>query len=83
MAAAARKKVVETKIVLATPWREFATANCIGIGSAKRAIAEGRLRVIQAGKKLLVTEEAGRAYLASLPSGPFTQPANLKKERAN
>jgi hypothetical protein len=91
MTAAAKKprtkqRVVEAPIVLATPWMDFARDNHLGQGRVKRDIAAGKLKVIQAGRKLLVTAEAGRAYLNSFPVGPFKQPANFintKEERAN
>jgi hypothetical protein len=63
---------------IATPWRQWAKANHIGVNFAWRAIAKGSLRVRRVGKRMLVLEKDGLAFLESLPSGPPTVPENFK-----
>jgi hypothetical protein len=63
---------------VATPWRLWAKDNHIGVNFAWRAIAKGNLKVRRVGKRMLVLEKDGLAFLESLPSGPPTTPANFK-----
>ena len=67
---------------IATPWRQWAKANHIGVNFAWRAIARGSLKVRRVGKRMLVLEKDGLAFLESLPSGPPATPANFKLKAA-
>ena len=63
---------------IATPWRQWAKANHIGVNFAWRAIARGSLKVRRVGKRMLVLEKDGLAFLESLPSGPPAIPENFR-----
>jgi hypothetical protein len=54
----------------ATPWREWAKANHIGVNFAWRSIASRQLKVRRVGKRMLVLNQDGLKFLRSLPSGP-------------
>jgi hypothetical protein len=62
----------------ATPWRKWCKDNHIGQNFGWRAIAEGRLKVRRIGKRMLVLDKDGLAFLESLPSGPPAMPKNFR-----
>lgn len=66
---------------IAQPWRAWAKNNSLGINFTWRAISAGRLKVRRVGKRMLVLDEDGRAFLNALPEGPAAMPANLKRPR--
>jgi hypothetical protein len=53
---------------------------CVSVGisrtKAKQQIAEGKLDARKVGKKVLITAEAKRAWLASLPASAIKQASN-------
>jgi hypothetical protein len=63
---------------IATPWKEWAKTNHIGVNFTWRAIAKGSLRVRRVGKRMLVLDKDGLAFLESLPSGPPALPENFR-----
>ena len=63
---------------IATPWRQWAKNNSLGVNFAWRAISAGRLKVRRVGKRMLVLDEDGLAFLRALPEGPAAMPENLK-----
>jgi hypothetical protein len=63
---------------VATPWRVWARANSLGVNFTWKAISEGNLKVRRVGKRMLVLEKDGLAFLESLPSGPPATRANFK-----
>ena len=65
----------------ARPWRKWARDNSVGVNFTQRAISTGRLKVRRVGKRMLVLDEDGRAFLNALPEGPAAMPANLKRPR--
>ena len=66
---------------IAMPWRAWAKNNSLGVNFTWRAISAGRLKVRRVGKRMLVLDEDGRAFLQTLPEGPAAMPANLKRPR--
>ena len=64
---------------IATPWRQWAKNNSLGVNFAWRAISAGRLKVRRVGKRMLVLDEDGLAFLRALPEGPAAMSANLKR----
>jgi hypothetical protein len=65
---------------IATPWRVWARANSLGVNFTWKAISEGRLRVRRVGRRMLVLEKDGLAFLESLPSGPLAMPENFRSK---
>jgi hypothetical protein len=68
---------------IAQPWRAWAKNNSLGVNFTWRAISAGRLKVRRVGKRMLVLDEDGRAFLRALPEGPALMPANLKRPRCS
>jgi hypothetical protein len=68
------------QIANARPWRIWAKENSVGINTAQRAIAEGRLKVRRLGKRLLILPADGMRFLESLPEGPGPRPRNFMKD---
>jgi hypothetical protein len=66
---------------IAQPWRTWAKTNSLGVNFTWRAISAGRLKVKLVGKRMIVLDEDGRAFLQALPEGPAAMPANLKRSR--
>ena len=66
---------------IAMPWRAWAKNNSLGVNFTWRAISAGRLRVRRIGKRMLILDEDGRAFLRQLPEGRAATPANLKRPR--
>jgi hypothetical protein len=62
----------------ARPWRKWAQDNYVGVNRTWRAIADGRLKVRRIGKRMLVLDKDGLAFLESLPSGPPAMPENFR-----
>jgi hypothetical protein len=65
----------------ARPWRKWARDNSLGVNFTWRAIAAGHLKVRRVGKRMIILNEDGLLFLRSLPEGPATMPANLKRPR--
>jgi hypothetical protein len=63
----------------ARPWRKWARDNHVGLNFTQNAIAARKLRVRRVGKRILVLDEDGLAFLRSLPEGPGPRPANFEK----
>jgi hypothetical protein len=66
---------------IAMPWRAWAKNNSLGVNFTWRAISAGRLKVRRIGKRMLILDEDGRAFLRQLPEGRAATPANLKRPR--
>jgi hypothetical protein len=66
---------------IAQPWRAWAKNNSLGVNFTWRAISIGRLKVRRVGKRMLVLDNDGRAFLEALPEGPAARPANLERSR--
>lgn len=64
----------------ARPWRTWARDNHIGVNTTWRAIADGRLKVRRVGKRMLVLDEDGLAFLRRLPEGPGPMPENFSRK---
>jgi hypothetical protein len=64
----------------ARPWRKWAQDNHVGVNRTWRAIADRRLKVRRIGRRMLVLDEDGLAYLRSLPEGPAPRPNNFQKD---
>jgi hypothetical protein len=62
----------------ARPWRIWAQDNQVGVNRTWRAIADGRLKVRRIGKRMLVLDNDGLAFLESLPSGPPAMPESFR-----
>jgi hypothetical protein len=69
---------IATKTGDARPWRKWAQGNHVGVNSTWRAIADGRLKVRRIGKRMLVLDKDGLAFLESLPSGPPAMPESFR-----
>jgi hypothetical protein len=63
---------------IATPWRVWARANSLGVNFTWKAISEGKLKVRRAGRRMLVLDKDGRAFLDSLPSDRLAKPENFR-----
>ena len=66
---------------IAMPWRAWAKNNSLGVNFTWRAISLGRLKIRRVGKRMLVLDEDGRAFLQKLPEGRAATPASLKRPR--
>ena len=62
----------------AKPWRLWCKDNHVGQNYGWRAIAEGKLKVRRIGKRMLVLDKDGLAFLESLPSGQPAMPENFR-----
>jgi hypothetical protein len=62
----------------AKPWRLWCKDNHVGQNYGWRAIAEGKLKVRRIGKRMLVLDKDGLAFLESLPSGPPAMPESFR-----
>jgi hypothetical protein len=65
---------------IASPWREWARNNAVGQNFVWSAIRDGRLRVRRIGKRMIVLDEDGRAFLRQLPEGPGVLPENFTRK---
>src|SRR4029077_17972024 len=54
---------------IAMPWRAWAKNNALGVNLTWREIRAGRLKVKRVGKRMLILDEDGRAFLQTLPEG--------------
>jgi hypothetical protein len=68
-------------VPIATPWREWARINGIGQNFVWAAIRDRRLRVRKIGKRMIILDEDGRAFLQKLPEGPSHLPENFTRKR--
>ena len=68
-------------VPIATPWREWARNNGVGQNFVWSAISDGRLRVRRIGKRMIILDEDGRAFLRQLPEGPGYLPENFAAKR--
>jgi hypothetical protein len=64
---------------IAMPWRAWAKNNSLGVNFTWRAISAGRLKVKRIGKRMIILNEDGLAFLRGLPDGPNAVPENLKR----
>ena len=69
-------------VPIAMPWREWARSNGVGQNFVWSAIRDGRLRVRRIGKRMIILDEDGRAFLRQLPEGPGYLPENFAGKRA-
>jgi hypothetical protein len=67
---------------IAAPWRQWAKNNSLGVNFTWRAISAGRLKVRRVGKRMLVLDEDGLAFLRGLPEGPAAMPENFARKVA-